>query len=433
MDGTEHNFSEQDLKDLNEGIQGQLKEGFEPAVVKGHPKVDSPREASVVDSRLADDPKLGKVVEVKIDEVNPEFAEEAQKGQWKYFSAAVYKNLKKGLRHLGALGANPPAMKGLELAFGEGLFAEIDKGENQEDIICFAQEFQWDTLVPTSVFRRLVWAIQGLGTLMRGLREQEIAKNGIESADKVFPSSAVSQLENADSILDGSKDFPRVPPAPPAPSGTAGDSSFAEGGTPSEGHSEGTDKPAAGQPTAPAAGSDGAAGGSTPAPQTIGSSPNAPEAKEPQGNAEETARLQAENEALKARLASAEKAESDRAAFAEFGGKLDAAQKEGRLNADQRKKFEQMFGAVRMIPVDGEGCFGEGDGKVNPMTTLSDTLAAMPKIVEFGERAQEGRGAAESAEEYAQNLTKYMSEQKAAGRELNFAEASEEYTKTRSS
>jgi hypothetical protein len=63
-----------------------------------------------------------------------DFAEEVKKGGFKYLSSAIYSNLKKGLRHLGALGAHAPAMKGMApLCFGEGMFADQDKDATTED------------------------------------------------------------------------------------------------------------------------------------------------------------------------------------------------------------------------------------------------------------------------------------------------------------
>lgn len=90
MAGNEHDFSEADLNDLNEGIHDQLAAGYQPPMVKGHPKIDDPRVASIVDSKVEDN-----VLKVKLDDVNPDFAEEVKKGGFKYLSAAIYSNLKK--------------------------------------------------------------------------------------------------------------------------------------------------------------------------------------------------------------------------------------------------------------------------------------------------------------------------------------------------
>ena len=65
MAGNEHNFSEADLADLNEGIHGQLDAGYQPPMVKGHPEVDSPRVASIVDSKVD-----GNVLKVKLDKMS---------------------------------------------------------------------------------------------------------------------------------------------------------------------------------------------------------------------------------------------------------------------------------------------------------------------------------------------------------------------------
>lgn len=178
-------------------------------MVKGHPKVDDPRVGSIVDSKVD-----GKVLKVKLDDVDPDFAEEVKKGGFKYLSAAVYSNLKKGLRHLGALGAVGPAMKGMApLCFGEGLFADSDKGVTEQDVSVFAEPFAWDRLVPRTVFESLVYKLGGIGRLFRSQREQIIEKEGIEAADKVLPEYAIKDIEEIESVLKDAKDFPRQQPA----------------------------------------------------------------------------------------------------------------------------------------------------------------------------------------------------------------------------
>lgn len=202
MAGKSHNFSEADLNDLNEGIHNQLAAGYQPPMVKGHPKVDDPRVASIVDSKVEDN-----VLKVKLDDVSPDFADEVKKGGFKYISAAIYSNLKKGLRHLGALGAHAPAMKGMApLCFGEGMFAESDKGSTEQDVCVFAEPFAWDRLVPRTAFESLVYKLSGIGRMFRSQREQLIEKDGIEAADKVFPEYDV-RMKFFEAAGDGSVDI----------------------------------------------------------------------------------------------------------------------------------------------------------------------------------------------------------------------------------
>jgi len=396
ISGKEHSFSEKDLQDLNTGVQGQLKSGFKPAVVTGHPKVDSPREGSIVDSRIQ-----GDILQVKVDEVNPDFAEDVKKGRWKYVSAAVYGDLKKGIRHLGALGANPPAMKGMaELAFGEGMFAELDAGEKPENVIYFAQPFEWDRLVPASVFERLIWRIASLGELYRHQRDALIEDKGVEAADKQYPEYAVKNLESITEILKDEKQFPKVPPV------SSDDSQKPVPVTVTNFGEENNEETAGGN-----------------------RSPKGPD----EGNPAETERLKLANAALEEKVAKLESANAtaeNARAFAEFSEKLNGLTKDGRLLPAQRAPLESLFKAFKAIPVDGEGMFGEGDDRVSPRVLLDDMLKAMPKVVAFGENYPQGSASDFTPREFADGLNGFIAEQKSKGRELNFAEAYDEFAAT---
>ena len=402
MAGKEHDFSEADLEDLNEGIHEQLKAGYQPPLVKGHPKVDDPRVGSIVDSKVEDN-----VLKVKLDDVSNDFAEEVKKGGFKYLSASIYSNLKKGLRHLGALGAHAPAMKGMTpLCFGEGCFAEVDKGVTEQDVCMFAESFAWDRLVPASVFERLVYRFSALGRMFRSQREQLIEKEGIEAADKVFPEYVVKDVEDAESILKDAKDFPKQTQPVQATAAKDAQSSFGD-------HDETTD--------------------STPLengeqnPQPTTPPHDEPTASIPEGNSSEAARLSEENAALKAEndALKADKLAAERLrAGAAFSETLDKAIADGRCNQVLKDNLMKVFGVCQEVPVDGEGCFGEGDDRVNIADVLAKTVAALPKIVEFGE-APGMRDTPQLVPGEA--LAKYKAEQESKGRVLSFAEAAEEY------
>lgn len=83
----------------------------------------------------------------------------------------------------------------------------------------------------------------------------------------------------------------------------------------------------------------------------------------------------------------------------------------------------KVFGVCQEVPVDGEGCFGEGDDRVNVADVLADTVAALPKIVEFGESPKLSGVKKVPAGEV---IAKYKAEEESKGRTLSFAEAAEE-------
>jgi len=424
MAGNTHDFSEADLEELNQGIHDQLAAGYQPPMVKGHPKVDDPRVGSIVDSKVD-----GKVLKVKLDDVDPDFAEEVKKGGFKYLSAAVYSNLKKGLRHLGALGAVGPAMKGMApLCFGEGLFADSDKGVTEQDVSVFAEPFAWDRLVPRTVFESLVYKLGGIGRLFRSQREQLIEKEGIEAADKVFPEYAIKDIEEVESVLKDAKDFPRQQPAVKSDATADTPSSFGE--PEEDGAAGGTTEPTDGDEEH----QEGEAGSGSPVAGSQDPQPTTPPHDEPtgngpEGNSSEAARLSEENAALRAEneTLKAEKLQAQRLrAGAAFSETLDNAIAEGRCNQVMKDSLMKVFGALQHLPVDGEGCFGEGDDRVNPATVLEETVKNLPKIVEFGESQIFKTKKAESA---AEKISAYKAEQEAKGRVLTFAEAAEECIK----
>ena len=415
MAGKEHNFSEADLEDLNEGIHEQLKAGYQPPLVKGHPKVDDPRVGSIVDSKVEDN-----VLKVKLDDVSNDFAEEVKKGGFKYLSASVYSNLKKGLRHLGALGAHAPAMKGMApLCFGEGMFAEADKGVTEQDVLMFAESFAWDRLVPASIFERLIYKIESLGSLFRSQREQLIEKDGIDAANKFYPEYIVKDLESVRDVIKDSNNFPKQTTVKDATADTA--SSFGEPGEVGCGADNQKTKEGENGSVPPENGEQ------NPQPETPPR--NEPTASIPEGNSREAARLSEENAALRAEndALKADKLAAERLrAGAAFSETLDKAIADGRCNQVLKDNLMKVFGVCQEVPVDGEGCFGEGDDRVNIAEVLANTVAALPQIVEFGETKIFNTKKAETA---AEKISAYKAEQEAKGRVLTFAEAAEECIK----
>ena len=410
MAGVEHDFSEADLEDLNEGIHEQLKAGYQPPMVKGHPKVDDPRVGSIVDSKVENG-----VLKVKLDDVDPDFADEVKKGGFKYVSSAIYSNLKKGLRHLGALGAHAPAMKGMApICFGEGMFADQDKDATEKDVIVFAESYSWDRLVPASVFERLIWKLESLGSLFRNQREQLIEKDGIEAADKIIPGYAVKEIESIRDVVKDSNNFPKQTVIVKAATADT-PSSFGEPG-----------EEGAGGSTEGENGSGSLENGNQD-PQPTTPPHDEPTASIPEGNSSEAARLSEENAALRAEndALKADKLAAERLrAGAAFSETLDKAIADGRCNQVLKDNLMKVFGMCQVVPVDGEGCFGEGEDRVNVAEILASTVASLPKIVEFGEAP----GMHDTPQLAAgEALARYKAEQEAKGRVLSFAEAAEEY------
>ncbi|MEM0953297.1 MAG: peptidase [Pseudomonadota bacterium] len=153
----------------------------EAPIVVGHPQDNGPAfgwigGVSYSDGDYHADPR----------QVNDDFAELVAKGTYKKVSASWYApdapaNPVPGtyyLRHVGFLGAMPPAIKGLD---------GVEFQEGEEGVIEFSAE--WET---AGIFRRL--------------REFLIEKFGVEDADKAIPSYMVEGAEDAARMPSGGDD-----------------------------------------------------------------------------------------------------------------------------------------------------------------------------------------------------------------------------------
>jgi hypothetical protein len=108
--GRTRNWTDADLEEI---INGYKPKEHEAPVVIGHPKEDSPAYGWV--ERLK---KEGSTLLAKFRQVAPEFADMVKKGLFKKRSISLTPDLR--LRHIGFLGATPPAIKGLpDVAFKE--------------------------------------------------------------------------------------------------------------------------------------------------------------------------------------------------------------------------------------------------------------------------------------------------------------------------
>ncbi len=168
MSGAVIEFSEADLKATAGAYDPTLHEA--PFVV-GHPEHDKPAYG------WAKSLSYSGTLDVEPGQVDPAFAEMVNKGHFKKISASFYapdspKNPKPGvyyLRHVGFLGAMPPAVKGLKsAAFADG----------EEGIVEFAD---WTDVQSARILRRL--------------RDWLIAKFGSEEADKAIPGYEVDSLQ----------------------------------------------------------------------------------------------------------------------------------------------------------------------------------------------------------------------------------------------
>ncbi len=164
-------FSAADLEASAKAYNPQLHEA---PIVVGHPKEDAPAYGWIKGLSFAESSLLASP-----DQVDASFAELVKQGKFKKVSASFYlpdspQNPSPGvyyLRHVGFLGAMPPAVKGLKpVAFAGSDEGVIEFGDWEDGIVA---------------------------RLFRGLREFVISKWGTEEADKVLPSYSIEDLETS--------------------------------------------------------------------------------------------------------------------------------------------------------------------------------------------------------------------------------------------
>lgn len=170
MSGEALQFGESDLRKSAEAYDPQLHEA---PIVVGHPKTDQPAYGWVGALDYVEG-----ALQAKPTQVDEQFAEVVKSGRYKKVSASFYRpdspsNPSPGvwyLRHVGFLGAQPPAVKGLkqvEFSGHDQGVVEIEFGE----------------------------AERTLSRVLRGLREWIIEMAGVRRADDIVPEYRIKDLE----------------------------------------------------------------------------------------------------------------------------------------------------------------------------------------------------------------------------------------------
>lgn len=170
--GTTLEFSEEQLA---ASIAAYDPKVHEAPLVIGHPKDNGPAWGWVSGLSFAE----GQVV-AETAQVAPEFAEMVTAGRFKKRSASWYtpdspSNPVPGvyyLRHVGFLGAQPPAVKGL---------GDVQFSEDEEGVVEFADD---------------AYSAGILATILRRMRDAWLAKFGQEEADATLPAFLIEDLEN---------------------------------------------------------------------------------------------------------------------------------------------------------------------------------------------------------------------------------------------
>lgn len=177
--GTHTSMGGQTLAFTEDDLQ-RAADAYDPAVheapiVVGHPRTDDPAYGWISGLQFADGG-----LDAVPTQVEEQFQEMVKAGRFKHVSAAFYTpdsplNPKPGayyLRHVGFLGAQPPAVKGLK---------PIEFSEAEEGVIVFAAPGPFES--------------HAIARLFRGLRDFMIDKFDTSAADQALPAMLVEDLE----------------------------------------------------------------------------------------------------------------------------------------------------------------------------------------------------------------------------------------------
>lgn len=369
MKGQEWTLTSNDL--------AQLAAGYDPAgapspVVVGHPKHDDPAFGWIDKAALGNDDKL----RLTLRDLDPAFSAAVEAKRYRKVSVALFApdsphNPKPGqwyIRHLGFLGAMPPAVTGLQPV----QFAADDEG---------VVEFSGDE-----------WrAFNSIGYLFRRMREWFIEKEGVSAADQVLSDWMVSDVERAGAAPDATETSPGFAagdgPAPIESSSAGGGQGAGTNSHPAEMGANGSGTPgasapgASGQSMSPDAQEDPGATPSGGRPVTT---------QETSVTEQEAAQLREQNATLQAQLAAANQAAADKARadrHADNAAFAAGLVTQGRLVPASRERIVAVLDAVGELETEVEFAAGDGTAKEAPAAALRTVLAALPVAVPLGERA----------------------------------------------
>ncbi len=176
--------------DLDQMVSNHAR-GAAPAVL-GHPKHDAPAYAWVGEYK-----RDGDTLFAKFKDINPAFEQGVKTGAYRNRSVSVYPDKSCGwrVRHVGWLGAAPPAIDGL---------APCEFAAPDADCLEFAAPGY-----------SLVWGLESAARLLRKLRDQMIAKDGLDAADATLPQWEIDSM--AESVTAARAQFNEADEAKAAP------------------------------------------------------------------------------------------------------------------------------------------------------------------------------------------------------------------------
>lgn len=126
--GNSYNYTQNDLDQIvnKYNDMAKISDSYEAPIVLGHPEADEPAYGWVKQLE-----RRGDLLYAELKDLSPEFDGLIEKKLYKKVSIALYKDLT--LKHIGLLGAVPPAVKGL-------VNVNFSDKDNTENLIYYSQE-----------------------------------------------------------------------------------------------------------------------------------------------------------------------------------------------------------------------------------------------------------------------------------------------------
>ncbi len=189
--GVTETFTEVDLDKIVQKYNEQVEKepSLEAPIVKGHPKSDSPAYGWV--ERLA---RRGNLLYAKLKSLSREIIDEIREGKFRKVSISLYPDYL--LRHIGLLGAESPAVKGLKPIS----FVEMDEARAFE----YSSSGSEDFAGLREEIRRLEYENSQLSHQNKALRKS------LEKAHQDFLSRGFRDFVDK---INNASDFLIVPPA----------------------------------------------------------------------------------------------------------------------------------------------------------------------------------------------------------------------------
>lgn len=373
-DGRALSYSARDLEAIATAYDPEV---YSAPLVVGHPKTDAPAYGWVKSLRFEDDKLIAEA-----DDVDPDFQDLVKAGRYRNVSASFYlpnhkSNPSPGtqaLRHVGFLGAKPPAVKGLK---------PVQFDEDEGEVVEFGSP------------EAAGWGLAAAGRLFRRMREWFIETEGVETADRLLPDYEVGIFDESARETMGDPGDPRFSEQPDHPDTDHPD----------------TDQPDTDQPDSPAP-EEGA------------------DHKETDMDPEKIKEIEQREADLKAREDRIAQQEAD---FAESEANRRHQENEAFVEAlAAQGKFAPGHKAATvafMDTLDHKDTveFGEGeDGKQTPLAFFKDLLTQGGTVVDFSEATadddQDNQGEADARTIAAQAVA-YQEQEAAKGRKVGTIEA----------